>query len=77
MGFLRSNFSSILSNWLYLAILSDLDKEPVLICPEFVATARSDIKVFSVSPDLCEMIVSKPLSCASSIDLRVSVNVPI
>ena len=44
--------SSILISWLYFAILSDLEAEPVLICPAFVATARSAIVVSSVSPDL-------------------------
>ena len=29
------------SSWLYLAIRSDRDSEPVLICPQLVATANS------------------------------------
>ena len=48
--------SSILISWLYLAVLSLLDNEPVLICPEEVATAKSDIVVSSVSPDLWDII---------------------
>jgi len=46
------NSSSILSNWLYLAILSVLEVEPVFICPALVATATSAIVASSVSPDL-------------------------
>ena len=48
--------SSILNNWLYLAVLSVLETEPVLICPDDVATTKSDIVVSSVSPDLWEII---------------------
>ena len=44
------NSSSIRINWLYLAIRSVRDIEPVLICPAFVATAKSAIVVSSVSP---------------------------
>ena len=44
------NSSSIRISWLYFAILSVLDIEPVLICPAFVATAKSAIVVSSVSP---------------------------
>ena len=47
--------SSMRINWLYLAILSDLDAEPVLICPVFSATARSAMVVSSVSPERCEI----------------------
>jgi hypothetical protein len=32
------------------------EAEPVLICPALVATARSAMKVSSVSPERCEMI---------------------
>ena len=42
--------SSIRINWMYFAILSVLDIDPVLIWPAFVATARSAIVVSSVSP---------------------------
>ena len=44
------NSSSIRSNWLYFAIRSVRDIEPVFICPAFVATAKSAIVVSSVSP---------------------------
>ena len=43
---------SILINWLYFAVLSPLEGAPDFICPAFVATARSDMKELSVSPDL-------------------------
>ena len=44
-----------------MATLSDLASDPVLIWDEFVATAKSAINVSSESPDLCEIIVLKPL----------------
>lgn len=44
------NSSSIRINWLYLAIRSVRDIEPVFIWPAFVATAKSAIVVSSVSP---------------------------
>ena len=37
-------------SWLYLAIRSLREAEPVLICPVFRATARSAIVLSSVSP---------------------------
>jgi len=49
--------SSILNNWLYFAVLSDLDIEPVLICIAFFATAISAIIVSSVSPERCEITI--------------------
>ena len=42
-------------SWLYLAMRSLRDAEPVLICPAFVATARSAIVESSVSPERCEI----------------------
>src|SRR5436190_9303500 len=39
----------------YLLTRSVRDIEPVLICPAFVATARSAMNVSSLSPDRCEM----------------------
>src|SRR6201996_7649083 len=48
--------SSMRSNWLYLAMRSVREAEPVLICPTPVATARSAMKVSSVSPLRCDMI---------------------
>ena len=62
---------------MYLATRSDLAKEPVLICVDCVATARSAIKVSSVSPDLWEITVLKLFFFASSMTFRVSVKVPI
>lgn len=47
---LLPNSSSIRINWLYFAMRSVRDIEPVLICPAFVATAKSAIVVSSVSP---------------------------
>ena len=46
--------SSIRSRRLYFAMRSERESEPVLICPQPVATARSAIKVSSVSPERCE-----------------------
>src|SRR5206468_9172751 len=48
--------SSMRRSWLYLATRSDRDREPVLIWPAFVPTARSATKVSSVSPERWEMI---------------------
>src|SRR5262249_35453522 len=45
------NTSSMRSNWLYFATRSDRAGAPALICPQLVATARSEIVVSSVSPD--------------------------
>ena len=45
------NSSSIRMSWLYLAIRSVRDIEPVLICPQLVATAISAMVVSSVSPE--------------------------
>ena len=55
---------------MYFATLSDLANEPVLICVEFVATAKSAIKVSSESPDLCDMIVFKPFQCKKKEKLK-------
>jgi len=49
-----SSSSSILNNWLYFAIRSVRDIDPVLIWPAFVATAMSAMVVSSVSPLRCE-----------------------
>ena len=48
------------SSWLYLAMRSVREAEPVLIWPAAVATARSAMKVSSVSPERCEMIELYP-----------------
>ena len=45
------NCSSIRISWLYLASRSERDSEPVLICPQLQATARSAIVESSVSPE--------------------------
>ena len=50
------NSSSMRNNWLYFAIRSVRDIEPVLICPAFVATDKSAIVVSSVSPLRCEIM---------------------
>src|SRR5262249_37165878 len=47
--------SSIRSNWLYLAVRSDRASDPVLICPQLVATARSAMVESSVSPERCDI----------------------
>ena len=49
--------SSMRSSWLYLAVRSPRAGAPVLICPAPVATARSAMKVSSVSPERCEMML--------------------
>lgn len=46
--------SSIRSRRLYLATRSERDSDPVLICPQQVATARSAIVTSSDSPERCE-----------------------
>jgi hypothetical protein len=43
--------SSMRMSWLYLASRSERDSEPVLICPQLVATARSAMVESSVSPE--------------------------
>ena len=47
--------SSMRSSWLYLAMRSLRDAEPVLICPAAVPTARSAMVASSVSPERCEI----------------------
>src|SRR5688500_20197649 len=69
--------SQILKSWLYLATLSDLDREPVLIWPVFKATARSAIVTSSVSPLRWLMIEEKPFLVASWTVSIVSDKVPI
>ena len=48
--------SSMRRSWLYLAMRSVREALPVLIWPAPVATARSAMKVSSVSPERWEMI---------------------
>jgi len=64
-------------SWLYLATRSVREALPVLICPAPQATARSAMKVSSVSPERWEMTVPYALPLASSMHWRVSVSVPI
>src|SRR5215470_20426190 len=69
--------SSMRSSWLYFAMRSVREAEPVLIWPAPVATARSAIKVSSVSPERWEMMELKPALRASSMASMVSVTLPI
>src|SRR5260370_36062698 len=52
------------SNWLYLAMRSVREAEPVLICPVPAPTARSAINVSSVSPERGEATEEYPLRLA-------------
>ncbi len=60
-----------------MATLSDLAKDPVFIWFELVPTAKSAIKVSSLSPDLWEIIVLNPIIWANLITSKVSETVPI
>ena len=42
-------------SWLYLAMRSERESEPVLIWPALVPTAMSAMVESSVSPERCEM----------------------
>ncbi len=64
-------------NWLYLAMRSERDKEPVFICPADVATAKSAMVLSSVSPERWEMTAVYLARFAISIAASVSVTVPI
>ena len=72
-----SKYFFIFSSLLYLATLSPLAGAPVLICPAFIATAKSAIKSSSVSPLLCEIIVENPFAFAVLTVSIVSERVPI
>ena len=56
-GYLAASPSqpSMRSNWLYLAMRSLRDRDPVLIWPALVATARSAMVTSSVTPERCEI----------------------
>src|SRR5579875_582402 len=69
--------SSIRRSWLYFAIRSVREAEPVLIWPAPVPTARSAMNVSSVSPERCEMIDVYPFRRASSMASSVSETLPI
>src|SRR5262249_52896563 len=47
--------SSIRRSWLYFAVRSERASDPVLICPQLVATARSAMVESSVSPERCDI----------------------
>src|SRR2546429_4466638 len=69
--------SAMRSSWLYFATRSVRDALPVLICPTPVATARSAMKVSSVSPERCEITAPYPLERACAMHCSVSVSDPI
>ena len=71
------NCSAILSNWLYLQVRSPRHSEPVFIWPASVATARSEMKASSVSPERWEITVLKLFALASLIVSKVSEREPI
>ncbi len=73
----RPSSPSIRSSWLYLAIRSERDIEPVLICVADVPTAISAMVASSVSPERCEMMAAYLAFAAMSMAASVSVNVPI
>ena len=58
---------SISSSLLYLAIRSPRQADPVLIWPPPIATAKSAMKVSSVSPDRCETTKCHPAARQRSI----------
>ena len=43
------------SSWLYFAMRSERDSDPVLIWPALVPTAMSAMMLSSVSPERCEI----------------------
>ena len=65
------------SSWLYLAMRSERDIEPVLICEALVATAMSAMVASSVSPERCDTTEEYPASAAILMAASVSVSVPI
>lgn len=50
---------------LYFATLSERQGAPDLICPASIPTAKSAMKVSSVSPDRCETITFHPADLAN------------
>src|SRR5690606_39353997 len=64
-------------SWLYFAIRSERDIDPVLICVARVATAISAIVESSVSPERCDTTAEYPASAARTIAASVSVSEPI
>ena len=65
------------SSWLYLATRSPRAGAPVLIWPQLVATARSEIVVSSVSPERWLITQVNPARWARLTASSVSVTVPI
>ena len=60
-----------------MATRSDRDGAPVLIWPQFVATARSAMVTSSVSPDRCDITTAYPDVCAMRTVSSVSERLPI
>ena len=73
---ISSSSPSILRSWLYFAVRSERQGAPVLICPALTATARSAMKLSSVSPDLWRS-QSRSRPFAVSMAARLSLKVPI
>ena len=65
------------SSWLYLAMRSERDSDPVLIWVAAVATAMSAMVASSVSPERCDTTDEYPALLAMSMAASVSVRVPI
>src|SRR4026209_2596344 len=73
----RPSSSSMRRSWLYFATRSERAGAPVLIWPQFVATARSAMVTSSVSPERWLIMQRRPLRWARSTESRVSVSEPI
>gem|GEM_PF-2203514 len=74
---LASSHSSISISLLYFSVLSPRQGAHVFICPEFIHTARSAMKVSQLSQDLCDITEVISFLCAISIASMVSETVPI
>ncbi len=68
---------SILSNWLYFSILSDLHKDPVLIWEIWGLIEISAIVESDVSPDRGDITDVYPFLFAKETASKVSLKVPI
>jgi hypothetical protein len=64
-------------SWLYFAIRSERDMEPVLIWVAVVPTAMSAMVASSVSPERCDITAAYLAFAAMSTAASVSVSVPI
>src|SRR5262249_39895783 len=69
--------SSMRSSWLYFATRSLRAGAPVLICPQFVATARSAMVASSVSPLRCDITHVYACRAPSATVSSVSLSEPI